>query len=259
MTENYLELQNVKKSFSNFTLEDISFTLPKGYIMGLIGSNGAGKTTTIKLILNMLEKDNGNITVLGHDSVKQERQLKQNIGIVFDSNPYVDEWTIAETEKAISPFYNTWNHCTFMEILERFHLSPKTKVGNLSRGMQMKLMLAIAFSHDAKLLILDEPTSGLDPLARDELLEMLQEYIKDGDKSVLFSTHITSDLQRIADYITMLANGKLIYTGSMENLLQKYRVIKGAPKELTPELSNCIIGLRKTDIGFEGLIDANTA
>lgn len=259
MTENYLELQNVKKSFSNFTLEDISFTLPKGYIMGLIGSNGAGKTTTIKLILNMLEKDNGNITVLGHDSVKQERQLKQNIGIVFDSNPYVDEWTIAETEKAISPFYNTWNHCTFIEMLERFHLSSKTKVGNLSRGMQMKLMLAIAFSHDAKLLILDEPTSGLDPLARDELLEMLQEYIKDGDKSVLFSTHITSDLQRIADYITMLANGKLIYTGSMENLLQKYRVIKGAPKELTPELSNCIIGLRKTDIGFEGLIDTNTA
>lgn len=258
MTKNCLELQNVRKSFSDFTLDDISFSLPKGYIMGLVGSNGAGKTTTIKLILNMLEKDNGNIAVFGLDSVKQESQFKQNVGVVFDSNPYVDEWTIAETEKAISPFYSTWNHHAFSETLDRFHLSPKAKVGKLSRGMQMKLMLSIAFSHDAKLLILDEPTSGLDPLARDELLEMLQEYIKDGNKSVLFSTHITADLQRVADYITLLANGKLIFTGSMDELLQKYRIIKGAPNELTPELSRCIIGLRETDVGFEGLIDAGT-
>lgn len=258
MTKNCLELQNVRKSFSDFTLDDISFSLPKGYIMGLVGSNGAGKTTTIKLILNMLEKDNGNIAVFGLDSVKQESQFKQNVGVVFDSNPYVDEWTIAETEKAISPFYSTWNHHAFSETLDRFHLSPKAKVGKLSRGMQMKLMLSIAFSHDAKLLILDEPTSGLDPLARDELLEMLQEYIKDGNKSVLFSTHITADLQRVADYITLLANGKLIFTGSMDELLQEYRIIKGAPNELTPELSRCIIGLRKTDVGFEGLIDAGT-
>jgi ABC-2 type transport system ATP-binding protein len=258
MTKNYLELRNVRKNFSDFTLDDISFSLPKGYIMGLIGPNGAGKTTTIKLILNMLEKDNGIITVFGLDSVKQEHQFKQNVGVVFDNNPYVDEWTIAETEKAISPFYDTWGHHIFSETLERFQLSPKTKVGNLSRGMQMKLMLSIAFSHDAKMLILDEPTSGLDPLTRDELLEMLQEYIKDGNKSVLFSTHITADLQRVADYITLLANGKLIFTGSMDELLQKYRVIKGAPNELTPELNECIIGLRKTDIGFEGLIDAST-
>lgn len=259
MTETYLEIQNVKKRFPNFTLDDISFSLPKGYIMGLIGSNGAGKTTTIKLILNMLEKDNGYIKVFGLDSIEQERQLKQNVGVVFDSNPFVNEWTVAETEKAISPFYSTWKHNVFSDMLERFHLSPKAKVGNLSRGMQMKLMLACAFSHDAKLLILDEPTSGLDPLARDELLEMLQEYIKDGDKSVLFSTHITTDLQRVADYITLLANGKLIFTGSMDDLLQKYRIIKGTPNELTSELSKNIIGLRKTNIGFEGLIDASTA
>lgn len=259
MTENYLEVQNVKKSFGNFTLENISFSLPKGYIMGIVGANGAGKTTTIKLILNMLEKDNGNIKVFGLDSVEQERQLKQNVGVVFDSNPFVDEWTIAETEKAISPFYSTWKHDVFSDMLQRFHLSSKAKVGKLSRGMQMKLMLACAFSHDAKLLILDEPTSGLDPLARDELLEMLQEYIKNGDKSVLFSTHITTDLQRVADYITLLANGKLIFTGEMDDLLHKYRVIKGAPNELTPELSKDIIGLRKTDIGFEGLVSTSTA
>lgn len=258
MTDNYLEFQNVKKNFSNFTLDDISFLLPKGYIMGLIGSNGAGKTTTIKLILNMLEKDNGAITVFGLDNVERERQIKQNVGVVFDSNPYVDEWTIAETEKAISPFYSTWKHDVFSEMLERFHLPSNAKVGKLSRGMQMKLMLACSFSHEAKLLILDEPTSGLDPLSRDELLEMLQEYIKDGDKSVLFSTHITSDLQRVADYITFLANGKLIFTGSMDDLLQKYRLIKGAPNDLTPQLSKDIIGLRKTNMGFEGLINVSS-
>lgn len=259
MRKNYLELCNVKKSFASFTLDNVSFSLPQGYIMGLIGSNGAGKTTTIKLILNMLEADQGDIFVLGLDHAKCEKQMKQNIGVVFDSNFYVDTWTVQETEKAISPFYEEWNHQIFQEMIHRFQLSPKAKVGDLSRGMQMKLMLACAFSHNAQLLILDEPTSGLDPVTRDELLEILQEYISDGQKSVLFSTHITTDLERVADYITYLEHGSLVYTGSMEGLIQKYFLIKGAPNELTDDLREKIHGLRQTSMGFEGLLEAEIA
>ncbi len=166
MTDNCLELRSVKKSFSNFTLNNITFSLPKGYIMGLVGSNGAGKTTTIKLILNMLDKEQGDISIFGLDNVKCERQIQQNIGVVFDRSFYVDEWTINEVEKAVSPFYDEWDRSAFSETIKRFELSHKAKVGTLSRGMQMKLMLACAFSHNAKILILDEPTSGLDPLAR---------------------------------------------------------------------------------------------
>lgn len=259
MTDYSLIVQNISKSFSGFHLDNISFSLPKGYIMGLVGTNGAGKTTTIKLILNMIKKNCGDISVFGLDAIKNERQIKQKLAVVFDTNIFVDEWTINETEKAISPFYDEWNHKTFTEMLEKFQLSPKMKVGKLSRGMQMRLMLACAFSHNAQLLILDEPTSGLDPLARDELMELLQDYIKDGERSVLFSTHITSDLQKVADYITFLKHGKLVFTGSMDDLLEKYVLIKGAPEELNVELKKHMLGLRQTNMGFEGLISSDLA
>ncbi len=259
MIENYLKIHSLKKSFKNFILNDISFSLPKGFIMGLIGSNGAGKTTTIKLILNMLEKEQGKIEILGRDNVKNEKEVKQHIGVVFDSNFFVDTWTVKETEKAISIFYDEWSHNIFREMLERFGLADYIKIGELSRGMQVKLMLACAFSHNAKLLILDEPTSGLDAATRNEFLEILQDYIKDGERSVLFSTHITTDLEQVADYITYLERGKLIYTGSMEELLQKYVIIKGAPNQMTDDLKKHILGIRQTNIGFEGLVDAETA
>ena len=259
MTENYLELQNVRKSFSKFMLDDISFALPKGFIMGLVGSNGAGKTTTIKLILNMLEKEQGQIKIFGYDNTEHEKEIKQRIGVVFDSNFFADTWTVKETEKAISVFYDEWSHQIYREMIEKFDLPDNVKICDLSRGMQMKLMLACAFSHNADLLILDEPTSGLDAATRNEFLEIIQDYIKDGEKSVLFSTHITTDLERVADYITYLERGKLVYTGSMEELLQKYVIIKGAPNTLTDELKNNILGIRQTDVGFEGLMTAKTA
>ena len=256
MTENYLDIHKVKKSFTNFILNDITFSLPKGYIMGLIGSNGAGKTTTIKLILNMLEKDQGKIDIFGYDNVKNEKEVKQHIGVVFDNNFFVDSWTVKETEKAISVFYDKWDHKIFQKMIQKFGLSDNIKIGNFSRGMQIKLMLACAFSHNAKLLILDEPTSGLDAATRNEFLEILQDYIKDGEKSVLFSTHITTDLEQVADYITYIERGELIFTGSKDELLQKYMLIKGAPNEMTDELKKNILGIRQTNIGFEGLIDA---
>lgn len=259
MSEQCLELKNVCKSFRDFTLNNISFTLPQGYIMGLVGPNGAGKTTTIQLILNMLEKDTGEILVFGKDNVVSEKEIKQDIGIVFDSIFYVDSWTVKDTEKAVSIFYNDWRHDIFNDMVKRFDLPQNKKVGELSRGMQMKLMLACAFSHNAKLLILDEPTSGLDPVTRDEFLEILQDYIKDGERSVLFSTHITSDLEQVADYITLVNQGNMIFTGSMEDLLNSYRLIKGKPRDLTIELEKTIIGLRKTNMGFDGLISAKAA
>lgn len=257
MNENALELREVTKSFMDFKLDKVSFSLPKGYIMGLVGPNGAGKTTTIRLILNMIAKEQGSIFVFREDNVLKEQAIKQKIAVVFDTSYFVDEWSIAETEKAISPFYDEWDHTTFMNLLEQFQLSPKMKVGKLSRGMQMRLMLSCAFSHNAKLLILDEPTSGLDPLARDELLGMLQKYIQDGEKSVLFSTHITTDLEKVADYITILSSGKMEFTGSMEDLSERYVVIKGSPDTLSEELKKDMIGFRMNKLNFEGLILRN--
>lgn len=259
MSEQCLELKNVSKSFQGFELDNISLTLPKGFIMGLVGPNGAGKTTTIQLILNMLEKKSGEILVFGKDNVIHEQDIKQEIGVVFDSMFYVDSWTVQDTGKAISIFYDNWQHDIFNDMINRFGLPKNKRISELSRGMQMKLMLACAFSHDAKLLILDEPTSGLDPLTRDEFLEILQDYIRDGQRSVLFSTHITTDLERVADYITLINRGNMIFTGSMEDLLSSYRLIKGKPCDLTADLEKNIFGLRKTDMGFEGLITANAA
>lgn len=254
MTENCLEVTGLCKNFKGFHLGRLDFALPKGYIMGLVGPNGAGKTTTIQLILNMLKIDSGEITVFGKDSIQFERDIKQNIGVVFGSSFYVDSWTLKDAERAVSVFYKDWRHETFSAFVQRFGLPADRKIQAFSRGMKLKLMLACAFSHNAKLLILDEPTSGLDPAARDEFLEILQEFIQDGERSVLLSTHLSSDLERIADYITYINEGKLVYTGSTSELLSSYQVIRGGLIDLSPTLVNNIIGLRKTEVGFDGLI-----
>lgn len=251
---NALEIKNLCKQYKEFSLKDISFSLPTGYIMGLIGPNGAGKTTTIRLMLNMLKKLSGDIKILGLDSVEDQNTIKENIGAVFDANYFVQDWKVKEVEKAIGIFYNTWDSRKYNEMIRRFGLSPDKRVKELSRGMQMKLMVSCAFSHDAKLLILDEPTSGLDPVARDELLDILSEFIEDGNRSVLFSTHITSDLDKIADYITFINSGALIYTGTKDEFIDGFRVVKGGINEIPEELERKIIGIRKYSTGFEGLI-----
>lgn len=254
-----LELAGVSKRFPGFYLDNLSFTLPQGYIMGLVGPNGAGKTTTIQLIMDMLKPDAGQIQVFGLDLKGHELQIKENVGVVFDSLMFVDGWTVNDTERIISPFYNRWNAKCFAELVQQFDLPRKKQIGTFSRGMQMKLMLACALSHDARLLILDEPTSGLDAVTRDQLSEILQNYIRNGDRSVLFSTHISSDLERIADYITFIRDGKLFFTGSLEDLMESFCLIKGKPGQLTAELEAKILGLRATDMGFEGLIKADQA
>ena len=227
-----LTVKNLSKQFVDFKLDNISFELPRGSVMGLIGPNGSGKTTTIKLILNMLKKNQGKIEILGYDNIKEEQIAKENLGIVFDSNYFVDEWNMKMVEKAMSRFYKTWNHLRFYSYIEQFKIAKSKKVKELSKGMQMKLMLACAFSYDSKLLILDEPTSGLDPVSRDELLEIIEKYVEDGKHSVLFSTHITSDLEKVADYITYINYGELIYSGEKKKLLEEFYVIRNVREEI---------------------------
>ena len=250
----YLEVRNLSKSFEDFQLHDITFTLPKGYIMGLIGPNGSGKTTTIKLMLNMLKRTGGEVKILGFDNIANEQAAKRNLGVVFDSNYFSDEWKITQVEKSVSAFYENWDTQKFSEILKRFHIQPSKKVKELSKGMQMKLMLACAFSYDAKLLILDEPTSGLDPVSRDELLHIVSEYIEDGEHSVLFSTHITGDLERVADYITYIRYGELFFSGGKDELIDSFRIVKGGREELSAEMSKKMLGIRNFSTGFEALV-----
>ncbi|MDE6919347.1 MAG: ABC transporter ATP-binding protein [Lachnospiraceae bacterium] len=252
--DNYLEVRNLSKSFADFRLHDITFTVPKGYIMGLIGPNGSGKTTTIKLILNMSKRTNGEVKILGFDNIACEQEAKRNLGVVFDSNYFSDEWAVSQVEKSVSAFYENWNTQKFSEALKRFHILPTRKVKELSKGMQMKLMLACAFSYDAKLLILDEPTSGLDPVSRDELLSILSEYIEDGEHSVLFSTHITGDLERAADYITYIRYGELFFSGGKDEFVDHFRIVKGGRGELSADLRQKMLGIRDFSTGFEALV-----
>ena len=252
--DNYLEVNHLSKTFENFQLQDISFSLPKGYIMGLVGPNGSGKTTTIKLILNMLKRDNGEVKILGLDNVTEDQAAKKNLGIVFDSNYFSDNWKVSQVEKSLSTFYQNWDASRFAQLLDGFSIPTTKKVKDLSKGMQMKLMLACAFSYGAKLLILDEPTSGLDPVSRDELLNILAEYIEDGEHSVLFSTHITSDLERAADYITYINHGEMFFSGGKDEFIDMFRIIRGGREELSTELSQKLFGLRTFPTGFEGLI-----
>lgn len=252
---NVLEVKYLSKKYTDFLLNNINFNLPMGYIMGLIGPNGSGKTTTIRAILNMVTPDRGSITVFGKDHVECEQELKKYIGVVFDNSYFVDDWNMADVEKAFTLFYDTWDSKKYWSLIAKFRITKEKLVKELSKGMQMKLMLACAFSYDAKLLILDEPTSGLDPVSRDELLEILSSYIEDGQHSVLFSTHITSDLEKIADYITFINLGNLIFTGTKEEFIDGYRVINGDRTSLTQELETKLIGIRKFSTGYEALID----
>ena len=256
---NVLEINNITKDYKKFKIDNISFNLPKGYIMGFIGANGAGKTTTIKLILNMIKRDSGEIKVFGLDNIREEERIKEQIGVVFDECYYLEDWTLNDVEKAVSIFYKNWNSSIYEKYLKEFNLARDKKVKDLSRGMRMKLMIAVAFSHEAKLLILDEPTSGLDPVARDEFLDILRDYIEDEEKSVIFSSHITSDIEKIADYITYINNGEIIFTGEKDEFLEKYCIIKGGKEDITESQKKEIIGLRMHSTGFEGLIELKKA
>lgn len=239
---------------SGFTLDDVTFDLPSGYIMGLVGPNGAGKSTLIKLILNMTTRDAGRIEVLGLDAMADEERVKEQLGVVLDSSYFIEYMTVDAVERTSRPMYPLWDHNLFDTYLRQFGLGRNKKIKDLSRGMQMKLMLAVALSHDAKLLILDEPTSGLDVLSRDELMDILSDYVADGEHSVIFSTHITADLERCADFLTYITHGMLYYSGPKDEFEDAFRLVKGGPDELTDGLQRAMVGIRTYATGFDALV-----
>ncbi|MBR7833153.1 ABC transporter ATP-binding protein [Actinospica durhamensis] len=242
----------------SFQLRDVSLSLPVGYVMGFVGANGAGKTTTIRCLLGMQQIQRGEIEVLGH-RVPGPVALRQDVGVVLDHDYVVGDWRLSEVERAVRPFYDHWDGRRYRELLEEFGLDMRAKVGDLSRGMNVKLMIALALSHQARLLVFDEPTSGLDPVARDELIGILGDFLLDEGHSVLFSTHITTDLERIGDYLTLIHAGRIVFTGTKEEVLDAYRVVRGGPDDLTDTVGVELIGLRRTATGVEAMVPAADA
>ncbi|MDE7304185.1 MAG: ABC transporter ATP-binding protein, partial [Oscillospiraceae bacterium] len=253
--ENILEIKGLNKAYEGFSLKDVTFSMPKGYIMGFVGQNGSGKTTTIRAILDMAKIDSGTISVFGMDSVTDTIAIKERLGVVFDSLYLANHLNVKQVENQLRPFYKDWSSDEFFRRIREFDLPDNKKIGDFSKGMKMKLMIAAALSHNAELIILDEPTSGLDPVARDELLDILAEYIEDENRGVLFSTHITADVERIADYVTILHNGRVWFTGTKDDLCESYAVIKGAEEDIPPALKEKCIGFHAYRNGFDALIE----
>lgn len=251
--QNVLEIKNLGKNYRDFRLKNVSFALPQGYIMGLIGPNGAGKTTVIKLILNLIAKDGGEIRVFGGDHIKDEVAVKSRIGFVHDTPYFFEQLTLKNVRSTIAPFYKSWDDQLFYRLLREFNLPPRKPFRTLSRGMKMKFGLAVALSHHADFIVLDEPTSGLDPVFRRELLARLSALIQDEKKSVLFSTHITSDLERIADYITFINKGEIVFSAAKDEVLEKWAVVKGGHELLNEDTPEFFKGIRKREFGFEAL------
>jgi ABC-2 type transport system ATP-binding protein len=248
-----LEVRGLTKNYNGFRLTDVSFSLPSGYVMGLIGPNGAGKTTVIKLILNLLRRDGGEIRVFGLDNLAREVGVKSRIGFVHDTPYFYERLRLTTIKGTVAPFYRDWDEPLFRRLLREFDLPPRRTLARLSRGMKMKFALALALSHKADLILLDEPTSGLDPVFRRELLARLRDLMQDEKKSVLFSTHITSDLERIADYITFLHRGRVVFSASRDEVLDRWAVVNGGRDLLTAKVRPFFQGIRETEFGFEGL------
>lgn len=251
--DHIIAVENVSKSFKGFQLNNLSFSVKKGFITGFIGPNGAGKTSTIKLIMNLLAKDSGNIKIFGLDHVKNEKEIKERIGFVYADNHYYEHLTVQQIKKVIAPFYKSWDDPAFEHYIERFELPKNKKIKHLSKGMKMKLSLALALSHNAELILMDEPTSGLDPVFRNEILDILGEIMLNENKTIFFSTHITSDLEKIADYILFINKGKMVFSENKDDILNKYRIVKGGKELLDNDTRKMFVGLRETALGFEGL------
>lgn len=253
MSENILEIKDLCKSYKGFSLNKINITLPKGYIMGFIGPNGAGKSTTIKLILNLIKRDSGEIKVFGLDNIKDEMKVKNRIGFVFDECMYYDEFTISQMKWVIAKLYKSWDENAYEKYIEKFSLPKDKKIKELSKGMKMKFSLAMALSHNADLLIMDEPTSGLDPVIRSEMLDILFELVQDENKGVFFSTHITSDLEKVADYITYINNGEIMLSDEKDIILENYALVKGSKENLDTDVKKYIFGIKENQFGFEAV------
>ena len=229
--ENILEIKDLSKKYDGFELKNINIKLPKGTIMGFIGENGAGKTTTIKIILNIIKKNEGEIKIFGLDNIKEEKRIKEDIGVVLDDSFLSEYLNPLDINKIIKNIYKNWDEELYFKYINEFKL-PKDKISKeYSTGMKMKLKIAVALSHHPKLLILDEPTSGLDPIARNEILDIFQDFIQDEEHGIFVSSHITSDLEHIADYVTFINEGEIVFTKTRDELLEDYGIVKCSDEE----------------------------
>jgi ABC-2 type transport system ATP-binding protein len=249
-----LSVQHLNKHYPRFDLKDVSFSLEPGYIMGFIGRNGAGKTTTLKSILRLVHPDSGTVTVLGKDFAADEFACKQQIGLVLGGITYYAQKKLKVIADVTRRFYPEWDAAAFSGYLTRVDLDTDKTVKELSDGMRVKFALALALSHNARLLILDEPTSGLDPVSRDDLLELFQELIENSDRSILFSTQITSDLEKCADFITYIKKGEIIASTAKDDLIDTFKLVKGTRAQLSGDVLPRLIGCKKNDFGFTALM-----
>ncbi|HDR7762137.1 ABC transporter ATP-binding protein [Bacillus cereus] len=248
-----LEVKNLNKAYENFSLKDVTFSLNQDCITGFIGTNGSGKTTTIKAILGLVLKDSGKINFLEKDIDKHERKSKNKIGVVLDEGYFYDELTLKEMKNVIAPSYTEWDEQVFFKYIKRFNLNLGQKISTLSKGMRMKFAVALALSHHADLLIMDEPTSGLDPLVRSELIDILLDFMKEPGKSVFFSTHITSDLDKIADMIILIDDGQILIDEEKDALVETHALVKGDNQLINNQTEKLFLNLSQTKYGFEGI------
>lgn len=248
-----LEVHNLNKSYKDFSLQNVSFSLPEGCITGFIGANGAGKTTTINTILGLAGMDSGSVRFFGMDICRQEQEIKDRIGVVMDGNYFYENLTLTQMKNVIAPAYSHWCEDDFQKHLAAFSLNPKQVIRTLSKGMRAKYALALALSHKAELLIMDEPTGGLDPLVRSQVLDTLADYMNSGGKGVFFSTHITSDLDKIADVLVLIDHGSILFEEEKDILLDSHRMVKGSARWLTEKARPLFSSITETDFGFTGL------
>ena len=251
--ENILEIKNLSKKYDSFELKNINIELPKGTIMGFIGENGAGKTTTIKSILNIINKDSGQIKIFGLDN--KETKIKEDIGVVLDDSFLSEYLNPLDINKIMKNIYKNWDEKLYFKYLEDFKLSKEKISKEYSNGMKMKLKIAVALSHHPKLLILDEPTSGLDPIARNEILDIFQEFIQDENKGIFVSSHITSDLEHIADYITFINNGEIIFSKTKDELLESYGIARCSKEQFDKIKKEDYIKYKKNKYEYDVLIE----
>lgn len=252
--EQILEVKNLCKKYDGFELKNINLTLPKGSIMGIIGENGAGKSTTIKSILNIIHFDSGEINIFGKDSKLENRKIKEDIGVVLDDSFLSEYLTPKDINTIMKNIYNKWDEKLYFKYLEEFKLPINKKSKEFSSGMKMKLKIATALSHKPKLLILDEPTSGLDPVARNEILDIFQDFVQDEENSILVSSHITSDLERITDYITFINNGEIAFTKTRDEVMDGYGIVRCSNEDFEKISKEDFIKYKKNRYDVELLV-----